>query len=83
MTLKSNGTDLADRQAEVLAKLHAKRQADGRAPSMRELAKECGCSTSTAHRAVKALEGNGYVRNTSKARACEVLKDKPVLGTLK
>jgi repressor LexA len=73
--LRVKKTSLSKRQAEILDFIKSEMQKKGYPPSVREIGKAVGLSSSsTVHSHLTALERKGYVRrDPSKPRALEVL----------
>jgi hypothetical protein len=68
-----------DRRREVLAFIHARVEADGRPPTLDEIATACGfASRSAAQKHVRALEGSGDLQVTrGQSRGARPKKSKP------
>ena len=69
----------ADRRRQVLAFIQARVEADGRPPTLDEIATACGfASRSAAQKHVRALEGSGDLQVTrGQSRGARPKKDKP------
>lgn len=70
-----NAPGVTRREAEVMGVIDAAMQADGHAPSYREMAGALGCSFSAVNSAIRSLEAKGFIRRMAhRARAVELTR---------